>query len=179
MTRKGKAHENRTKEGLRTGVRTSVEQTTLLANPVYVGQAQGEKQQTNKKHKKRSQSVAGRGGAFPGPELGSCLTLRNELSEETHADKARDFIGKGHPGREQEDKGTQENCSATGLTVSDFMVMGLVSGWSLANHSNSVFPGGARISAKMDASERDSGKWTDRQCLLSTFPELFRLVMAY
>ena len=25
------------------------------------------------------------------------------------------------------------------------MVMGLVSGWSLANHSNSVFPGGARI----------------------------------
>ena len=47
MTRKGKAHENRTKEGLRTGVRTSVEQTTLLANPVYVGQAQGEKQ-TNK-----------------------------------------------------------------------------------------------------------------------------------
>ena len=25
------------------------------------------------------------------------------------------------------------------------MVMGLVSGWSLANHSNSVFPGSARI----------------------------------
>ena len=31
------------------------------------------------------------------------------------------------------------------LTVSDFMVMGLVSRWSLANHSNSVFPGGARM----------------------------------
>ena len=31
------------------------------------------------------------------------------------------------------------------LTVSGFMVMGLVSGWSLANHSNSVFPGGTRI----------------------------------
>ena len=32
------------------------------------------------------------------------------------------------------------------LTVSGFMVMGLVSRWSLAtNHSNSVFPGGARI----------------------------------
>ena len=38
-------------------------------------------------------------------------------------------------------------------------VMGLVSGWSLAYHSNPVFPGGA--TAKMDASERDSGKWTD------------------
>ena len=25
----------------------------------------------------------------------------------------------------------------------------------------------------MDASERDSGKWTDTRCLLSTFPELF------
>ena len=40
--------------------------------------------------------------------------------------------------------------------------MGLVSGWSLANHSNSesflVVP---HHSAKMDASERDSGTWTD------------------
>ena len=33
-------------------------------------------------------------------------------------------------------------------------------------------------SAKMDASERDSGKWTDMRCLLSTFPELFWLVVA-
>ena len=31
----------------------------------------------------------------------------------------------------------QENCSAAWLAVSDFMVMGLVSRWSLANHSNS------------------------------------------
>ena len=31
----------------------------------------------------------------------------------------------------------QENCSAAWLPVSGFMVMGLVSGWSLANHSNS------------------------------------------
>ena len=33
--------------------------------------------------------------------------------------------------------------------------------------------------AKMDTSEKDSGKWTDKRCLLSTFPELFRLVVAY
>ena len=78
-----------------------------------------------------------KGDPFQGLKLGSCLTLRNELSEETHADKARDFIGKGHPGGEQEGKGTQENCSAAGLAVLGFMVMGLVSGWSLANHSNS------------------------------------------
>ena len=46
-------------------------------------------------------------------------------------------MGKGLPGGEQEGKGTQENYSASWLTVSDFMVMGLVSRWSLANHSNS------------------------------------------
>ena len=46
------------------------------------------------------------------------------------ADKARDFIGKGHPGGEQEGQGTQENCSAAWLAVLGFMVMGLVSGYS-------------------------------------------------
>ena len=46
-------------------------------------------------------SVAGRGTPFQGLKLGSCLTLGNELSEETRADKSRDFIGKGHPGGEQ------------------------------------------------------------------------------
>ena len=69
------------------------------------------------------------GGPLQGPKLGSCLTVGNELSEETHADKAKYFIGKGHPGGEQEGKGTQENCSAAWLAVSGFMVMGLVSGW--------------------------------------------------
>ena len=52
-------------------------------------------------------------------------------------DIARDFVGKGHLSGEQQGKGTQENCSAVRLTVSGFMVMGLVSGWSLADHSNS------------------------------------------
>ena len=55
------------------------------------------------------------------------LTLGNALFEETHANKARDFIGKGHPGGEQEGKGTQENCSALWLEVLGFMVMELVS----------------------------------------------------
>ena len=55
----------------------------------------------------------------------------------SHADKARDFIGKGRPGGEQGGKGTQENGSATWLAVSRFMVMGFVSGLSLASHSDS------------------------------------------
>ena len=69
--------------------------------------------------------------------MGSCITLRKELSKETCADKARDFIGRGHPGGEQQGKGVQENCSATWLTVLGFMLMGLVSRLSLANHSDS------------------------------------------
>ena len=69
-----------------------------------------------------------KGDPFQGPKLGSCLTLGNELSEETDANKARDFIGKGHPGGEQEGRGTQEHCSAAWLTLLRFMVMGLVSG---------------------------------------------------
>ena len=81
--------------------------------------------------------VVGRGALSMAPREGSCLTLRKELSEETLADKARDFIGKGYLGREQQGKGTQEKCSATWLAVSGFMLMGLVSCLSLTNHSES------------------------------------------
>ena len=49
----------------------------------------------------------------------------------------QDLTGKGHPGREQHGKGTQEGCCATWLAVSGFMVMWLVSRLSLANHSDS------------------------------------------
>ena len=42
-----------------------------------------------------------------------------------------------HPGGEQQGKGTQENNSVTWLAVVGFMVMGLVSGLSIANHSDS------------------------------------------
>ena len=101
------------------------------------------------------------------------------MSEETRADKVRDFIGKGHPGGEQEGKGTQENCSAAWLTVSGFMVVGVVSGWFLANHSNSVFPGGARIAQPRWMLARGILGSGQTQCLFSTFPKLFQLVVAY
>ena len=40
--------------------------------------------------------VVGSGeGPYRTPRAGSCLTLRKELSKETRADQARDFIGKG------------------------------------------------------------------------------------
>ena len=60
---------------------------------------------------------------FQGLRVGSCLTLGNELSEETCADKGKDFIGKEHPGRERQGKRIQENCSSAWLTVSGFMIM--------------------------------------------------------
>ena len=60
---------------------------------------------------------------------------------------------------EQEGKGTQENSSVTCLTVSGFMVMGLVSRLSLTNHSDSWWH--THCSDNMDASEKDSGRWSD------------------
>ena len=47
------------------------------------------------------------------------------------------LLGKGAWGGEEEGEGTQENSSVTWLAVLGFMVMGLVSGLSLANHSDS------------------------------------------
>ena len=89
------------------------------------------------------------GGPLPGPETGLLSNTRKWIVQgDTCADKSRDFIGKGHPGGEWEGKGTQENCSVTWLAVSGFMVMGLVfmgDGLSLANHSDSVLPGCARL----------------------------------
>ena len=40
--KKGKVRENRTKEGLRTRVRTSGKTNSPPGNPIYIGQAQGE-----------------------------------------------------------------------------------------------------------------------------------------
>ena len=51
--------------------------------------------------------------------------------------KQEPLLGRGPPGGEQEGKGAQEKCSATWLAVPGFMVIGLVSGLSLANPSDS------------------------------------------
>ena len=67
--------------------------------------------------------------------MDSCLILGNELSEERSAIQARDIIGKGCRGGGQESEGNRENHSATWLTLSRFMAIGLVSGLSLASHS--------------------------------------------
>ena len=68
--------------------------------------------------------------------MGSWLTLRNELSEETHVLRKQDILsGKGTQAESR--KVREPTCSAMWLADSLFMVMGLVSGLSLANHSDS------------------------------------------
>ena len=107
------------------------------------------------------------GGPLPWPESGLLShTQKWIVRGDTRADKARDFMGKGRPGGEQQGQGPQGNCSATWLAVSGFMVMGIVSGLSLASHLAwpivwaSVLPGGAasHLSAKMDSSVKDSAR---------------------
>ena len=62
-------------------------------------------------------------------------------------------------GGEQQGKGTQENCSAMWLTVLGFMVVGLVSGLSLVNHSDSGSFLMARASLSRDGfQQKDSGR---------------------
>ena len=65
---------------------------------------------------------------------------------------------KGDQSREQQGKRTQENCSATLLAVSGFMVMGLVSGFSLASHSDSGSFLVERASLSQDGFQRE-GFW--------------------
>ena len=77
------------------------------------------------------------GDRFQGPRVGSCLTLRKELSKKTHVLTKKETIGKGRRGGEQEGKGTQKNCPSTWLTVLGFMGMVLVPGFSLTNDSDS------------------------------------------
>ena len=99
------------------------------------------------------------GGPLLGPKSGLLSNTWKWIDQgDMCADKARDFIGKGHPGGEQEGKGTQENCSATWLSVSGFMVMGLVFGWSLANHSGSGSFLVVRASLSQDGFQR-GGFW--------------------
>ena len=72
--------------------------------------------------------------------------------------QSKSFIGKGRLGGEQEGKGTQENYSATWLAVSGFIVIGLVSGLSLANLSDSGSFLVARASLGQDGFQRE-GFW--------------------
>ena len=85
-------------------------------------------------------------GPLPGPKTGLLSNTQNWIVQGDTCWQSKSFYWEkaSGQGREQEGKGTQENCSVTWLAVSGFIVMGLVSRLSLANHSDS---------------ESDSCKW--------------------
>ena len=86
----------------------------------------------------------------------------------SRVDKARDFIGKGHPGGEEQGKGTQEDCSAMWSAVSCFMAMGLVSRLSLASHSDSGSFLVVHASLSQDGCQRE-GFWEALGHMVSPF----------
>ena len=67
----------------------------------------------------------------------SCLALGNGLSEKTHVLTKQETVRKVRSAGEQQSKGARKDCSGTWLAVSGLMIMGLASGLSLANHSDS------------------------------------------
>ena len=105
------------------------------------------------------------GRPLPGPETGLLSNTQNWIVwGDTCAGKARDFIGKGHPGGEKEGRGTQENCSAMfyGDGIS-FLVVFSQSFWLR------VLPGGACFVQPrgMPARRILGGGWT---CGVSFWP---------
>ena len=79
-----------------------------------------------------------KGDPFQGPKLGSCLTLRNELSEETHVlTKQEILLGKGTRVESSRVREPRRTALPLGLQSQVLWQWGLVSGLSLANHSES------------------------------------------
>ena len=77
-----------------------------------------------------------KGDRFQSPKLGSCLTLRNELSEETYVlTKQEISLGKGARAESRRVGNPGELLCHVASSLR-FMVMGLVSGLSLANPSD-------------------------------------------
>ena len=75
---------------------------------------------------------------FQGLKLGSCLTLRNEFSKETHAlTKQEILLEKGTWVESSRVREPRRTALPHGLQSQGFMVTVLVSGLSLANHSDS------------------------------------------
>ena len=109
---------------------------------------------------------------FQGPKVGSYLALGNELPEETHELTKQEVLLERESKGRAVGKGTQEKCSATWLSVLGFMVMGLVSGFSLTSHSNSE----SLVTCVLLSQDgcQQEGFWVvGHVFLLLTFPELF------
>ena len=86
-----------------------------------------------------------KGSPFQGPRVGSCLnTWKWVVWGDTHADKGRDFIGKGHPGRVQ---GREPRRTALPGGLQSQVYGNWVSFWIIFGQSVwfRVLPGGSNI----------------------------------
>ena len=112
---------------------------------------------------------------FQSPKLGSCLTLGNELSKETHLlTKQEILLGKGtrvESSRVREPRRTVLPL----LTVLGFTVMGLLSWWALANHSDSESFLGVHTLFSQDGCQRE-GFWEVVRHVISPY-DLFRTLL--
>ena len=115
---------------------------------------------------------------FQGPKRGSCLTLGNKLPKETHVlTKQEILLGKG---TQVESSRVREPRRTALLRDSQCRVLwwwGLGGLWPIIL-IQSLSWWCTHCSAKMDACEKDCRRWSDTWCLLLTFPEFFRLVVA-
>ena len=87
------------------------------------------------------------------------------------------MIVNGHLAGDQQGDGTQENCCALWLAVAGFLVMGLVSGLSLASHSDSESFLMIHASLSQDRFQHEGfweDMWTAVSFLLLTFSEFFQ-----
>ena len=93
--------------------------------------------------------------------MGSCLTLKNEFSEETYTlTKQETLLGRGALG-ESRREGSPGGLLCPAARSLRVMVMGSVSGLSLASLTQGSSCLCMHCSAKMDASKKDSGRWKD------------------
>ena len=105
-------------------------------------------------------------GALPGPENGLLSnTWKCIVGGDTHANKAKDFIGKG-PGQRAAGEGAQENGSALWLAASGCLGTGFVSRVPLVHGiAQPIFSPAqcpswwhSHLAAKMDSSIKDPGR---------------------
>ena len=126
-------------------------------------------------------SCCRKGDPFQGLKLGSWLILRNELSEETQVlTKQEILLGKGTWVESSRIREPRRTALPHGLQCrvlwSQDQFPGCLQPIILTQSTSWWCP---PCSAKMDTREKDSGRWSDMWCLLLTFPELFRLMVAY
>ena len=113
------------------------------------------------------------GNPLQGLSMSSQLTLRMNYLRRHACDKAKDFIGKGHPGREQQLWLVSCSLGFYGKRVSLWVVSGQFSGHILPGSYS--FLVAYDLSAKMDSSAKDPGRLVFSSLVLAP-PKFSQLV---